>query len=477
MLTAVLLCFSGALYFLVSYYCDRQVENRLNSILSTLRSAVETEAEGLEWEPATRMLVLGFAPLNEPYVWLVSDAEGRTIDVGSAEFLSSFLHDAAPVLKFDSSRHGITTWRSREWIASQEWIEAAYLHSTDPSNVDLSANQDQDPRPTYRVLSITVGVSLIPTRTTLRHLALTLISLSAAVWIVALLAGRFVCRRALRPISHMADAAAEIDADNLALRLPPITSPDELGMLNRSFNGLLERMQTAFERQQRFAGDASHQLRTPLSAILGQTEVTLRRERTVEEYQRILKVVHNRASHLAAIVESLLFLSRADSDSQRPLHKPIDLHKWLPEFLSTWQDHPRFADLRVEISSSSPATIIGHPILLTELCGIVIENALKFTKPGTFIDIRLQADHQWARFSVEDHGEGIATTDLEQIGRPFFRTEAARKQGIQGVGLGLSIAQRLARLFGGQMTFSSQLGLGTTVCIELPVTTEPIISG
>src|SRR5438045_9495412 len=102
-----------------------------------------------------------------------------------------------------------------------------------------------------------------------------------------------------------------MSAANLDDRLPDVQSRDELDELSRSFNGLLDRLQESFERQRRFTGDASHQLRTPLTAILGQLEVALRRERPAEEYQRVLAQVHERAGHLRRIVESLLFLARA----------------------------------------------------------------------------------------------------------------------------------------------------------------------
>lgn len=106
----------------------------------------------------------------------------------------------------------------------------------------------------------------------------------------------------------MTVATQQINADRLAERLPTPATGDELAELTSAFNALLDRLQESFLRQQRFTGDASHQLRTPLTAILGQIEVTLRRDRSAEEYHRVLSLVHGRATHLKHIVDALLFL-------------------------------------------------------------------------------------------------------------------------------------------------------------------------
>src|SRR5439155_4762880 len=138
---------------------------------------------------------------------------------------------------------------------------------------------------------------------------------SLGIWLLALFLGRAMSRRALRPLSSMACSARAMDASDRGQRLPSATAGDELEDLARAFNGLLNRLQEAFERQRRFTGDASHQLRTPLTAMLGQIDVALRRDRQADDYRRTLDLVHGQASHLRKIVEALLFLTRADLDA------------------------------------------------------------------------------------------------------------------------------------------------------------------
>src|SRR5437868_10416144 len=152
----------------------------------------------------------------------------------------------------------------------------------------------------------------------------------------------------------MAAAARTMATVDLSQRLKHTANGDELDDLGHSFNGLLDRLQESFERQRRFTGDASHQLRTPLTAILGQLEVALRRPRTADEYRQALATVHDRAGHLRRIVESLLFLARADADARLPERERVDLADWLPEHLRTCSEHPRFGDIVAAAGRDAP---------------------------------------------------------------------------------------------------------------------------
>src|SRR5262249_23486546 len=159
-------------------------------------------------------------------------------------------------------------------------------------------------------------ISLEPVHATLNRLAVVLAILSTGLWLTAALVGRRLCRRGLAPLTRMAESARTIRAADLTQRLPPPATRDHLAELGLAFNDLLGRLQESFERQRRFTGDASHQLRTPLAAMLGQVEVVLRRDRPAEEYQRVLALVHKQAGQLHLMVEMLLFLARADAEAK-----------------------------------------------------------------------------------------------------------------------------------------------------------------
>ncbi|MHC5542344.1 sensor histidine kinase, partial [Singulisphaera rosea] len=250
-------------------------------------------------------------------------------------------------------------------------------------------------------------------------------------------------------------------------------SDDELGELGRSFNGLLNRLGESLERQQRFTGDASHQLRTPLTALQGHVDLALRQERSPDEYRRVLALVQSKTRHVRQIVEGLLFLSRADAESRRPALEEIALDAWAREHLDSWPDSRRAdVDFEPETLNREGYRVFAHSPLLGELFGNLLDNAAKYSPVSTPIHVRLRHQDGEVQLSVTDHGPGIDRTDLPRLFDPFFRTEAARTRGHQGVGLGLSVAARIAAVFGGRITAESTPGLGATFTIHLPACVE-----
>src|SRR5262245_27369771 len=198
-------------------------------------------------------------------------------------------------------------------------------------------------------------------------LAAALTCLTILVLLIALFASRAVCRRALAPVAEMADAARSMGAADLSDRLPAPNSGDELAELGAAFNGLLDRLGEAFERERRFAGEASHQLRTPLTGLLGQVEVALLRERDSHEYRRVLGTVFEQGGGLKRVVESLLFLARSEAESLLPDREPAELTTWVLQHLERWRDHPRAGDLHFEAAGSEPIRVAIHPDLFGEL--------------------------------------------------------------------------------------------------------------
>ncbi len=322
-------------------------------------------------------------------------------------------------------------------------------------------------------LILDAAVSLEGVQATLRNLALVLISLSVGLWSMALIFGRRLSRHALEPVTRMADAAHAIGGAEPERRLPVPRTDDELEELGQSINALLDRLQESFERQRRFTGDASHQLRTPLTAILGQVELALRQDRDVEEYKRVLGVVQRRTRHLRQIVESLLFLARADNETLAPLLELIDLASWLSAHLRSWRETSRGCDLRLDYEPTEPLPVRVQPALLAELINNLLDNAARYSEPGTPIRVELTRDGATVGLTVEDRGIGIAPDEIPLLFEPFFRSAEARWRGAPGLGLGLSVAQRLARSLEGTIEVSSQVGLGSRFTLRLPLALDP----
>jgi signal transduction histidine kinase len=311
-------------------------------------------------------------------------------------------------------------------------------------------------------------VPLGPPRATLRTLAAILAGLSAAVWLVALAVGRRVCRRALAPVRRMAETAGEMTAVDLDQRLPASGSGDELDALAAAFNGLLDRLGESFDRQARFTGDASHQLRTPLTAILGQIEVASRRPRTAEEYERVLASVRGQAGHLRRIVESLLFLARSDGDARLPDLEHVDLGAWADQHVTALSGVPRSGEIRFERDGVGPLPAAVQPTLLGELVHNLLDNAAKYGPPGAPVVVRVRRHGGEVALSVTDSGTGISERDEPRLFTPFFRATDARHRGTTGVGLGLAIAGRIAKAFGGRIAFERPAAGGSRFTLFLP---------
>jgi signal transduction histidine kinase len=318
-------------------------------------------------------------------------------------------------------------------------------------------------------MTVAAAVPLGPTAESLADLAKILASVSAVVLIVAGAGGYLVCRRALAPVARMAAAARGMGAAGFGERLPVAPVKDELADLGNSFNGLLDRLHESFERQRRFTGEASHQLRTPLAAIMGQADVALRRDRPADDYRQALEAVRQQAGHLTKIVEALLFLARMEAEAGPPAAERLDLAVWLPEHLKVWAGNPRAADLHVEDPTGGPTWVQVPPALLGELVNNLLDNALKYSQSGSPVAIRLGRESNAVTVAIEDNGSGIAADDLSGLFRPFYRSTDARRRGIPGVGLGLAIAARLAKAFGGDISVTSEPGRGSCFQVRLPV--------
>ena len=453
-LAVVLVAFSAALYFLADRHLTRQLDDQLHSATRALASAAEIEPEGVEWEPHTRPFALAPGTFGDQLHWEVTTEDGRAIDRSPQAGTADLLAEA------DRRFRTSTRYPRHFEYAEREWrVTRIRLAPESPPPGALRSRK-------HAALVLTVAVPLDPVHNTLRTLAAALVALTLVVLAVALVASRAVCKRALAPVARMADAARAMGAADLTDRLPHATSADEVADLARAFNGLLERLGAAFERERRFAGEASHQLRTPLAALIGQVEVALRRDRTPDEYRRALSSVLDQAGRLRRVVEALLFLARSEGDARLPGLEATDLAAWVPARLGEWAEHPRFGDVRFEpASEEAPAAI--HPDLFGELLDALLDNALKYSADGTPVAVRVGRDAEGVWVEVEDRGCGVAVEDVPQLFRPFFRSDAARILGVPGVGLGLAVAARIASALGGSIHVTSEVGRGTRVRVRL----------
>ncbi len=454
----ILAGFSAALYLLVQDHLHRQADERLDAALKILGAAVEIAPDGVEWEPNERSL--RFAPGPDQIAWVVADGNGKAVAHSEQPGSDELLAEAAGRFNGPEDTPRRLHWRGERWQAGQRWFL--------PGGIASAVDMPPAPKEVkYSALVVTAAVPLGPTRAVLRQLIAVLVAISLGVLAVSMTLGRFVCRRALRPVRQMADDARAVDPTDPAWRLVMPRGGDELTDLGVAFNGLLDRLHESAERHRRFAGDASHQLRTPLTVLLGQIEVALRRDRTAHEYRESLTKAHAKAAQLHRIVDALLFLTRVGSGSGALQREQFDLTMWLPDHLQEWANHLRFGDIRLA-GVDGPLPVISHPVLLGEVVNVLLDNACRYSAPGNAISLSVSRANGWTQIEIADRGCGIAEADLPQVFTPFFRTTDALRSNKQGVGLGLSIARRLADSLGGGLSVTSRIGEGSWFVINLP---------
>jgi two-component system, OmpR family, sensor kinase len=473
----VLACSSLGVYLLARTYLLGQVEARLDSALRTLAAGAESSEEGIEWEPHQRTLVLDEGAENRPLYWTVSDARGKRLD-GSKAISANAFPWPAPAMRGDGSTAFLPiSWEGERWLARLSRVTAADSVATPPGT--QRGGQDEDPPHDGRLL-IRVSTSLEPALATLRSVGWLVSGVSLVSWLLAVIVGRDICHRALGPVSRMATAARRMTGTAIEHRLPVAPTRDELQELGQAFNGLLDRLQESLERQRQFTASASHQLRTPLAAMLGQIEVALRHDRSSEEYRRVLSLAHDQAQELRQIIDSLLFLSRADDEARLPQLVHLDLVQWLAARTRIWEELPRGTDVALRIDGPTPLIVDAQPVLLGQLLDNLIDNACKYGDPGTTITVHARQSANNVAVSVSDCGQGIAADDVPRLFTPFFRGAAARAKGIRGTGLGLAIAARLARAMGGSIEASSEIAQGSVFtlllrCVPPVAQSKPIV--
>jgi signal transduction histidine kinase len=281
--------------------------------------------------------------------------------------------------------------------------------------------------------------------------------------------GIFYSGRVLSPISSITERANEISATNLHLRLDVSNTRDELDELATTFNHMLDRLGTSFETQNNFINNASHELRNPLTAILGETEIALNKERSPEEYRHALQTVQKEAQRLDLIVNSLLKLAQTGMEDKRLIISPIRIDELLMEVKQHLDSIRPANQVKFDFSELPEKAdfllIQGNESLLTVALNNILDNACKFSDDKE-VTVKIKADKKRACISVTDRGVGIPASDIPKITEPFFRADNARAY--RGFGVGLPLTHKIVKIHGGTVTIHSEVNQGTRVILEFP---------
>lgn len=278
--------------------------------------------------------------------------------------------------------------------------------------------------------------------------------------------GLFLARRALKPIDRMTATTRKIEEADLGGRID-VRSNDELGRLGQTLNDMLDRLERAFTRQRQFTGDASHELRGPLSVIEAEATLALRRERSSEEYQAALATIAEEAGGMKRLIDQLLDLARADEGQERLSRELIDLAAVAAEVVGELAPVAEEREIALHFENAPPAIVCGDRGHLRRLLLNLVDNGIRYSDAGGTVVVRAYRAGDAARAVVSDTGIGIPPEHLSRVFERFYRVDAARSRG--GAGLGLALCQAIARAHGGTIDVESVLGTGTTFTVTLPI--------
>jgi heavy metal sensor kinase len=289
--------------------------------------------------------------------------------------------------------------------------------------------------------------------------------------VLAGLGGFFIAGRALLPIDRMTRTAQAISASDLNKRIQYQGPTDEVGRLAQTFDTMLDRLQTAFERERRFTGDAAHELRTPLAALKGRIGVTLSQPRQPETYVETLQEMEGQVDRLVRLSSDLLFMARLEQGQMARRMERIDL----PDFLGAVADQirPLAAAKSITLTESIPEglSLQGDMDLLIRLFLNLLDNAVKYTPENGRVAIRAERHQTALHVIITDTGPGIAAEHLPHLFERFYRVEDARSRidlHAGGAGLGLAIAHEIVRAHGGSLRVVSQPGQETAFTAVFP---------
>lgn len=302
--------------------------------------------------------------------------------------------------------------------------------------------------------------------------------------LIAALGGYWLASRSMRPVRLITRAAREIGETDLSRRLK-LRQRDELGELASTFDGMLDRLETAFARQRQFTADASHELRTPLTIVGLEVDRALSGPHAPEEYRRALEIVQAENVHMGRLVNDLLLLARADAGQCLVRREDVDLSDVALEVVERLAPLARQKSVDLTVGALPELVAAGDRLYLARAVGNLVENAIKYApEHGGWVRVEsgmtsgdTPADEHanWSVVRVTDNGPGIPAEHLPLLFERFYRVDTARSQASadgasmqDGAGLGLAIAQWTARAHGGVLRVQSEPGHGSVFELALP---------
>jgi len=330
---------------------------------------------------------------------------------------------------------------------------------------------------TYRVLTrrlgdgngssytLSVAVMIDSHQRFLRHFRGALWLMIASGIVVMGLIGWAVVRRGHAPLRNIVAQIHRISANELNTRLSPEAVPRELSDLAVSFNDMLERMEEAFQRLSNFSDDIAHELRTPVTSLLTQTQVALSQSRSVEEYREILYSNIEEYERMAQMISDMLLLAKTDNGQYALTTTNVDLSREIRELFEYYEAWAEERGVRLVLDGE--ATVAADHAMLRRALGNLLSNGIKHTPSGGTVRVTLTRHRQSVEIDVENPGPAIPPEHIPRLFDRFYRVDASRQRGNEGTGLGLAIVKSIVDVHRGKIRVNST-DQGTRFRITLP---------
>jgi len=448
----LILAATGFLYWVLATSFDAEDRRTLANTVTDLRLLLRASGELRLPEAATPAPSHSLRQPQEIWVRIV-DAEGRTL------LESPGMEGELPVAVFPPA----TQVEAGHDINGEVATASGQLFQL------LSARALADPgHPDGRVLQVAMDraaeeLLLVHYRERLWLVVVVSVVLCSAV-------GYAIARRGIRPIERVTTTARRVRSSTLHERIDTTDLPTELRALAATFNEMLDRLGESFEQISQFSADVAHELRTPISNLRGELEVALGKDRPADEYRDVLGSALEECVRISRVIQSLLFLARAETATGDSHHDTIQVRQEIGAVLDFYEAAAAEAGVALHVEGKADIAASFDRTLFQQAVGNLVANAIAHTPPGGQVAIRSGSDGALLRIEVADTGCGIPPEHLPHVFDRFYRADRARSGSGGNLGLGLAMVRSIAILHGGRVAISSQVGQGTRVTLETPLT-------
>ncbi len=314
---------------------------------------------------------------------------------------------------------------------------------------------------------VQVGTPLSLISTSLKRLKIILLILVPLTVFLTSIIGAFLAKMTLSPVDYIIRTIHQITAENLKLRIRLPDTRDEIRRLAETFNDMLARLDNTFSSQKQFIQDVSHELKTPLTILKGELDVTLKKIRSQKEYESVLISSLEEIDKISRIVENLLTLARLDDKDIRLDIRPLDLNMLLATILNDIKILGEQKNINIDFIPRDNMKIEADKDQIRRALLNLLDNAVKYTPPNGSVGLQVIRDGNFAKIKINDTGGGIPESELPRIFDRFYRVDKSRSS--DGFGLGLSIAKSIVEVHHGKIEVESKPGLGATFTVSLPL--------